>query len=103
MPKRTERGTRGRLARALAGVVVFAMCSAVTLPVLACPNCRDLLGAGDNGLNLMRGYFWSILFMMSAPFAILGGLSAYFYWEVCRARRATAMAAPSDGVADLRA
>ncbi|MBM3998433.1 MAG: hypothetical protein FJ297_02630 [Planctomycetes bacterium] len=103
MRRRTVRGIGSRFARRLAEFVVFAACSAVAVPVLACPNCRDMLGAGDNGLNLMRGYFWSILFMMSAPFAILGGLSAYFYWEVCRARRTAALSASADAVAELRA
>lgn len=41
--------------------------------------------------NLVRGYFWSILFMMSMPFLIMGGLSTYFYYEVCKARRLQVM------------
>jgi hypothetical protein len=55
--------------------------------VLACPNCKDTLAEGGaNAMNLVRGYFWSILFMMSMPFLILGSLISYFYYEVCKAR-----------------
>ena len=55
---------------------------------LGCPTCKESLAHGDaDSANLMRGYFWSILFMMSMPFLILGGLGSYFYYEVCKARR----------------
>ena len=50
----------------------------------ACPTCKA--GLSENGGNLVRGYFWSIMFMMSMPFLILGGLSSMFYLEVRRAR-----------------
>lgn len=52
----------------------------------ACPNCKEALAGDANAHNLVRGYYYSILFMMSMPFLILGGLSAYFYYEVRRAR-----------------
>jgi heme/copper-type cytochrome/quinol oxidase subunit 2 len=55
---------------------------------LACPTCKDQLASDPAAANLVRGYFWSILFMLSMPFLILTGLSSYFYWEVCKARRA---------------
>ena len=51
----------------------------------ACPTCKE--GVAENGGNLVRGYFWSILFMMSMPFLIVGGLSSLFYLDVRRARR----------------
>ena len=35
---------------------------------------------------MVEGYFWSILFMMSMPFLILGSLGAYFYYQVRQAR-----------------
>lgn len=65
--------------------------------VWACPNCRDALAGDPAQAGLVRGFFWSILFMLSMPFLILGGLSTYFYWEVCRARRAAAVAAAAIG------
>jgi hypothetical protein len=40
----------------------------------------------SNHANLLRGYFWSIIFMMSMPFLIFGGMCSYFYYEIRRAR-----------------
>ena len=51
----------------------------------ACPTCKD--SVAENGGNLVQGYFWSIIFMMSMPFLILAGLSTMFYLDVRRARR----------------
>lgn len=50
----------------------------------ACPTCKE--SVAENGGNLIRGYFWSIIFMMSMPFLILAGLSTMFYLDVRRAR-----------------
>jgi len=52
----------------------------------ACPTCKDSLAHDPASANLARGYAYSILFMLSMPPLILGGLSAYFYWEVRKAR-----------------
>jgi heme/copper-type cytochrome/quinol oxidase subunit 2 len=51
-----------------------------------CPNCKDALANDPAAAGLVRGYFYSILFMLSMPFLIFSGLSSYFYWEICRAR-----------------
>lgn len=59
----------------------------------ACPTCKDSIGDDPSTANLARGYGWSIVFMMSMPFLILSGLSAYFYYEVCKARAAQALQA----------
>jgi hypothetical protein len=54
----------------------------------ACPTCKDTLAANDpNRENLVKGYFYSILFMLSMPFLIFTSLCAYFYYEVCKAKR----------------
>jgi hypothetical protein len=53
---------------------------------LACPTCKDNLAHDPASASLVRGYAYSILFMLSMPPLILGGLSAYFYWEVRKAR-----------------
>ena len=49
---------------------------------MACPTCKDSLTE-----NYVQAYGISIVFMMSMPFIIFGALSAYFYYEVCKARR----------------
>ncbi len=60
----------------------------------ACPTCKDTLAsATGEGANLARGYFWSIMFMVSMPFVILAGLATYFYLEVRRARGRVPLAA----------
>lgn len=51
-------------------------------PALACPGCKDNLTEQH-----VNAYGWSIIFMMSMPFLILGTLSAYFYYEVRKARK----------------
>ncbi len=50
----------------------------------ACPTCKAAIA--ENGGHLVRGYFWSIMFMMSMPFLIVAGLGGIFYMEVRRAR-----------------
>ena len=54
--------------------------------VEACPGCKDALENDPQGEQIARGYFWSILFMMSMPFVILGTIGTYFYIEIRRAR-----------------
>ena len=51
----------------------------------ACPTCKESIS--ENGGNLVRGYQWSIIFMMSMPFLILAGMSSMFYLDVRRARK----------------
>ena len=54
----------------------------------ACPGCKEAIAENDlQGQRVARGYFWSILFMMSMPFTILGTFGTYCYVEVRRARR----------------
>jgi heme/copper-type cytochrome/quinol oxidase subunit 2 len=75
--------------------ILFLVLAVITLLVVtdvagACPTCKDSLAQGPNAVGLVRGYFWSIVFMMSMPFVILLGLGTYFYWEVRKARTAIA-------------
>ena len=57
-----------------------------TVMAMACPTCKESLAHDPASANLARGYAYSILFMLSMPPLILGGLSAYFYWEVRKAK-----------------
>jgi len=52
----------------------------------ACPNCKETLARDPAQQGLAKGIYYSILFMMSMPFFILGGLCTYFYYLVCRDR-----------------
>jgi heme/copper-type cytochrome/quinol oxidase subunit 2 len=58
----------------------------VTTVAQACPTCKEGMVEGGNQAGMIRGYFWSILFMMSMPFLIFSGLGAYFYLQVKRSQ-----------------
>jgi heme/copper-type cytochrome/quinol oxidase subunit 2 len=65
-------------------IISFVLALAVVLCAAslaeACPECKKQFTD-----NMARGYFWSILFMLSMPILIITGLGSYFYWEVRRA------------------
>lgn len=65
----------------------------------ACPTCKDNLAHDPAAAGLVRGYAYSILFMLSMPPLIFGSLCAYFYWEVRRARAQAERAAKGDRLA----
>jgi len=67
------------------GLVLMAAMLSATI-ASACPTCKDSLAHDPASAGLVRGYAYSILFMLSMPPLILGGLSAYFYWEVRKAK-----------------
>ena len=81
-------------------------CAALALALVftgvatACPTCKDNLAHDPASANLARGFYYSILFMVSMPFLIFGGLSAYFYYEV---RKAKARQAAEQVLADSAA
>jgi heme/copper-type cytochrome/quinol oxidase subunit 2 len=68
----------------------FALAIAMTLALCAiasaCPTCKDNMAHDPASQNLVRGYAYSILFMLSMPPLIFGSLCAYFYWEVRKAK-----------------
>jgi len=72
--------TSSRRALVLAAIVL------VLLPVVlyACPLCKDALEDKNAVPNeLGRGFYYSILLMVSAPFAVVGGL----FFRIYRSRR----------------
>ena len=73
----------------LLAVVVAALASAEV--AFGCPTCGNSIE--HSGGNLAEGFYWSILFMMSMPFVILGGLSLLCWLEIRKARRAAETAA----------
>lgn len=69
-------------------IVAFALLVVLASLASACPTCKDALAESDPARqNIVRGYFYSILFMLSMPFTIFTALSAYFYYEVRKARK----------------
>lgn len=60
---------------------------ALATDVLACPTCKNGM-SGDDPVSVARasGYFYSILFMMSMPFVIIGTFGGAAYLSIKRAR-----------------
>jgi hypothetical protein len=53
----------------------------------ACPTCKEGLAQTDpHGEAIAAGYYYSILFMMAMPFAILGTFGSLAYLSIRRAR-----------------
>lgn len=77
------------------GVIVLSVDTA-----LGCPTCKQAFSENGNQEGMVQGYFLSILFMMSMPFTILGGLSLYFYLLVRSANAAKAREAATQGAVD---
>jgi hypothetical protein len=65
---------------ALIALMLFAQVA------MACPTCKDNMAHDPASASLVRGYAYSILFMLSMPPLIFCGLSAYFFWEVQKAK-----------------
>ena len=81
---RMVRRHRFRLAMvffALAAVLLTAGIAA------ACPTCKDGVAANDpEHAHMVKGYFYSILFMMGMPYLTLGVFGIYMYRKVRQAR-----------------
>lgn len=84
----------------------IALCMAAFVALLyvadvatACPTCAEAMAANDPSHNgMVRGFTYSILFMMGMPFTLLGLFSAMMYREVRKARSAD-VAQQNDAVA----
>jgi len=63
----------------------------------ACPSCQQALADGSQG-DLARGIYYSILFMMSMPFAITLTLGGLMYRAVKREQRRLADSDPNSSV-----
>jgi uncharacterized protein YbaR (Trm112 family) len=77
-------------------VVILALACVILVATatdaLACPMCKAALASHDRTQgDWVRGFFWSILFMLSMPFVLLGAFSVKMYLLVRRARREGSM------------
>lgn len=63
--------------RMLPGLVVLIAVGLAGGEALGCPNCKEAVANQDgDSMRLADGYSWSIILMISMPFAILGTGSA---------------------------
>jgi hypothetical protein len=60
----------------------------VASDALACPTCKDAM-SGNDPISVARasGYFYSILFMMSMPFVLVGTFGGAAYLSIRKARQ----------------
>jgi len=71
----------------LAVAVLLALVAAAD--AFGCPNCKDAVDTSDpDGLNLARGYFYSILIMLAMPLTLVGSFGCYVWREMRRQERA---------------
>jgi hypothetical protein len=71
----------------LGGLVLLTV-ALVAAEALGCPNCKDAVNTADtDGLNLARGYFYSILLMLAMPFTLAGSFGCYVWREMRRQQR----------------
>ena len=72
-----------RTQRTVIAFLVFSVFFCCADFVSACPTCKNSIAGQE---HLVRGYFWSIIFMMSMPFILLTSFSAYFYYLIRKVR-----------------
>src|SRR5262245_51598152 len=85
------------IVRWIVAAIVLALVLMIASVAAACPTCKDGLAQNDpRGQSLAAGISYSVLFMMSMPYIILGTVGSYFYLSVRRARAAQAAAAGAE-------
>jgi hypothetical protein len=86
----TETGVREMQTQRRFSTIIVAVACLTVLSFAqfaqACPSCQRALGDGSQG-NLAAGIYYSILFMMSMPFAIVGTFGCFAYVAVKREQR----------------
>lgn len=79
---------KGRQLFVIGLLLVCLILVATATDALACPMCKSALASHDrNHGDWVGGFFWSILFMLSMPFILLGTFTVKMYLLVRRARR----------------
>lgn len=64
-------------------MIVVVACLGFASLAEACPGCKDAIAETDPSKSgIVQGYFYSILFMMSMPFLLLGSFGGYLYVKV---------------------
>jgi phosphotransferase system glucose/maltose/N-acetylglucosamine-specific IIC component len=80
---------RSNTFQTFARLLIVAVCLAIVLgpaTAWACPGCKQALAEEGQG-DLARGIYYSVLFMMSVPFAIVGTFSFVAYRAIQREKQ----------------
>jgi hypothetical protein len=82
--RRLAKTCRCVCSRVIPAVLVALVLAAVAS---ACPTCSEgLAGADPHHQSIAAGFYYSILFMMSMPYLILGSFGYLAYRSIQRAR-----------------
>lgn len=76
-----------RTAKLLGALVCLTLVLGATSVATACPSCQSALGNDSSQGDVARGIYYSILFMMAMPFAIVGTFGGLAYRAVKREQR----------------
>ena len=79
-----------RVTASLRGIAPAVLLAVVLVAdALGCPNCKDAVNTSDpEGLNVARGYFYSILLMLAMPFTLVSSFGVYVWREMRRQKAA---------------
>ncbi|MEX2026136.1 MAG: hypothetical protein WEH44_02530 [Pirellulaceae bacterium] len=78
-------------------LLALAFIAIITAAAVACPTCKDGIAENDpEHQALARGFYYSILFMMSMPFLIVGTFGSFAYLSIRRARQQQSGEAATD-------
>ena len=81
---------RVRFAQLVVAAVGVAVVLGSASIASACPSCQAALAGDVSQGDLARGIYYSVLFMMSMPFAIVGTFGCLAYRAVKREQRRAA-------------
>ena len=87
--------TRTLISRAIVPAICLAAWLGAASVASACPSCQQALNSDASQGDLARGIYYSILFMMSMPFAIFGTFAGLMYHAVKREQRRVAQSDPA--------
>ena len=76
------------LCRLPSTALALLLVSVLSVAAVACPTCKEALAGDPLHQQMVAGYFYSILFMMSMPFVLLGTFGSFAYLSIRRARTA---------------
>jgi uncharacterized paraquat-inducible protein A len=85
--------------RWVVAAIVLALVLLIATVAAACPTCKEGLAQNDpHGQSLAAGYAYSVLFMMSMPYIVLGTFGSVAYYSIRRARRQQTEAADTPAI-----
>ena len=85
--------SRARHASALLFAGALVLLTRSDVAAQGCAMCRTALGSADD--PLARGFYWSVLILISAPYVVFGSIAGWLvYRHVSASRNATTVLDP---------